>query len=72
MLAIEGYVMEVDVDIGKSVAALRFWITDIEENLAFLARSLPKVPRCQRLSIDRGSHAMLASVFAITVRLLCR
>jgi erythromycin esterase len=37
MLAIEDYVMGADVDIGKSVAALRFWITDIEENLAFLA-----------------------------------
>lgn len=37
MLAIEDYVMGVDVDIGKSVAALRFWITDIQENLAFLA-----------------------------------
>ncbi len=37
MLAIEDYVMGADVDIGKSVAALRFWITDIQENLAFLA-----------------------------------
>ena len=37
MLAIEDYVMGVDVDVAKSVAALRFWTTDIQENLAFLA-----------------------------------
>jgi erythromycin esterase len=37
MLAIEDYVMGGDIDIEKSLPALRFWITDIREFLGALA-----------------------------------
>jgi len=37
MMAIDDYVMGVDVDVAKAVSALRFWITDVHEFLDFLA-----------------------------------
>jgi erythromycin esterase len=37
MMAIDDYVIGRDVDIAKSITALKFWITDVHEFLAFLS-----------------------------------
>lgn len=37
MMTIDDYVLGADIDVAKAVSALRFWITDVHEFLAFLA-----------------------------------
>ncbi|HEY0476981.1 MAG TPA: erythromycin esterase family protein [Kofleriaceae bacterium] len=58
MMAIDDYVMGADVDIAKAVVALRFWVTDIQEFLAFLAdirtynASRPPADKIRVLGVD--------------------
>lgn len=58
MMAIDDYVGGTDLDIGRAVAAVGFWITDIQEFLTFLAEarrynaSIPPARRIHVLGID--------------------
>jgi len=58
MMTIDDYVMGANVDIAKAVNALRFWITDVHEFLAFLAEvrsynaAVPQNGKVHVLGID--------------------